>query len=121
MCLIALVLQPAAARSDSDTLTLVAVEGAVYGNVQKVGFRAFIFREAICYNLGGTIENMPDGSVRFFLQGKKDSLEQALVRIRKGPKKASVTSVQLDNRPVQDGISSVVANKNASLFLSRKS
>jgi len=51
---------------------------------------------------------MPDGSIHFFLQGKKDYLERALGMIRKGPKKASITSVNIDNRPLQNGITSVV-------------
>ena len=86
---------------------LNAVEGIVRGKVQKVGFRAFIFRQAIQYNLGGTIENLPDGSVHFALQGFPASLEKAVAVIRQGPAKADINEVEIKPAPVQNGISSV--------------
>ena len=107
-CIFAILSQAPAQNSVDETARLTAVEGFVYGNVQKVGFRAFIFRRAICYNLGGLINNREDGSVHFFLQGKKDLMDKALSAIRKGPAKARVERVQFDNRPVENGLTSVI-------------
>jgi len=106
-CFFALFGQTSAENIVNESGRLAAVEGFIYGNVQQVGFRAFIFRQAIRYNLGGLISNQPDGSVHFFLQGEKDLMDKALVVIRKGPDKASVTRVQLDNRLIENGLTSV--------------
>lgn len=84
-----------------------AVEGVISGDVQKVGFRAFIFRQAIQYNLGGVIENLPNGTVHFMLQGESPLLEKALVVIRQGPAKSSVKGIEVKNVAVQKNLPSV--------------
>ena len=84
-----------------------AVDGIVQGNVQKVGFRAFIFRLAIRYNLGGTIENLQDGSVHFALQGLSTSMDETLAAIRQGPAKALVNSLKVKNTAIQNNVTSV--------------
>jgi Acylphosphatase len=55
------------AKSEDNDQDLTAVSGKVTGNVQKVGFRAMIQRQAIRYNLAGSAENDSDGSVKFTL------------------------------------------------------
>jgi hypothetical protein len=47
----------------------IAISGIVSGNVKKVGFRVMIQKQAIEYNLAGSVENRDDGkSVRFILK-----------------------------------------------------
>ena len=87
---------------------LAAMEGWVHGNVQQVGFRAFIFKQAIRYNLGGFIENQPDGSVHFILQGQSVRLDEALTFIKQGPEKAVVTDVKVVPCPAWKDIASVI-------------
>ena len=99
---------PVSAATDSATQTSSAVEGVIRGRVQKVGFRALIFRQAIRYNLGGMIENFPDGSVHFALQGSPELLKEALTMIRKGTAKAQVNDVEIKPAPVQNGVVSAV-------------
>ena len=67
---------------------VTAVSGTVTGNVQEVGFRAMIQRQAIQENLAGSVENKSDKSVQFFLQGDGDRIDKALNNIRKGTRKS---------------------------------
>lgn len=68
-----------------------AVRGSVSGEVQKVGFRAHILRQAIRYNLSGRARNLDDGTVEFLLQGEAKRIPRALDAIRSGtPKSANV-------------------------------
>lgn len=80
-----------------------AVSGTVTGNVQKVGFRALIQKQAIEYNLAGSTKNS-DASVQFTLQGDSDRIQQALKVIRKGPKKASNVNVSTSPAPVDPSL-----------------
>jgi acylphosphatase len=72
---------------------VAAVSGVVTGNVQQVGFRAMIQKQAIAYNLAGSAENNSDKSVHFVLQGADDRIDQVLAAIRKGTKKSSDVKV----------------------------
>jgi acylphosphatase len=80
---------------------LAAAEGWVQGDVQRVGFRAFIFKKAIQYNLGGWIENEENGSVHFVFQGEPQRLDLVLEAIRTGPASAKVNEVNAGSYPVQ--------------------
>jgi acylphosphatase len=75
-----------------------AVSGKVTGDVQKVGFRAVIQKQAIEYNLAGSTENNSDKSVRFTLQGDGDRNKQALKAISQGTKNSS--NVNVSTSPV---------------------
>jgi acylphosphatase len=93
---------PAPAQSVQN---VTAVSGIVTGKVQEVGFRAFIQKRAIEYNLAGSVENnKEDKSVRFNLQGDKDRIDQALEGIRKGPKKSSSVNVSVSPVPAKGGL-----------------
>ncbi len=84
-----------------------AVEGVIRGKVQKVGFRAFIFRQAIQYNLGGVIKNRADGTVHFELQGESEFLHRAVSAIQTGPARADILEVEIKPIPVQSKVTSV--------------
>jgi acylphosphatase len=67
-----------------------AITGAVSGQqIQKVGFRAMIQKEAIMLNIAGSARNNPDGTVKVSLQGDKGRIDQILAAIRAGSKKSS--------------------------------
>jgi acylphosphatase len=78
-----------------------AVSGIVTGNVQQVGFRAMIQRQAIQYNLAGSTENESDKSVQFLLQGDEDRIAKALDAIREGSKKSSDVNVSVSPASVR--------------------
>jgi acylphosphatase len=81
------------AQLNAKAQNVTAVSGTLTGNVQEVGFRAMIQRQAIQYNLAGSVENNNDKTVQIFLQGDKDRVDQALTAIRKGTKKSSDVNV----------------------------
>ena len=65
-------------------------KGTVSGaDILKVGFRAMIQKQAIKYNLAGSVRNNPDGTVEVSLQGDKGGIDQTLAAIRAGSKKSS--------------------------------
>ena len=97
MTCILVAIAPVHAKSKAD---LTAVSGTVTGNVQKVGFRAMIQRQAIQYNLAGGTENDSDGSVQFTLQGDSDRVKRALKVIRTGPKRATGVKVSTSSGKV---------------------
>jgi acylphosphatase len=81
---------------------VVAVSGIATGNVQGVGFRAMIQKQAIQYNLAGSAENNKDKSVLFLLQGPQDRIKA----IRKGTKKSSNVKVTLSSAEVKSSLDS---------------
>ena len=84
--------------SKTDSPKQAAVTATVTGtDIQKVGFRAMIQKEAIMYNLAGSARNNPDGTVSVSLQGDKDRIEDTLAAIRSGSKKSSKNNTV--NRP----------------------
>jgi acylphosphatase len=96
-----LVTAPASAESSVAAQNLMAISGIVTGNVQKVGFRAMIQRQAIRYNLAGWARNESDLSVHFVLQGPKDRVNEALDTIREGTKTSSNVKVGVSPATVE--------------------
>jgi len=92
---IVVVTATACAESSVTAQTVIAISGIVTGNVQKVGFRAMIQKQAIRYNLAGSARNESDQSVRFVLQGPKDRVDQALDTIREGTRNSSNVKVSV--------------------------
>jgi acylphosphatase len=71
-----------------------AIVATVVGeNIQKVGYRALIQKQAIMYNLAGYARNNPDGTVGVSLQGEKDRIDKALEAISAGNIKSSKANV----------------------------
>jgi acylphosphatase len=70
-----------------------ALSGVVTGNVQKVGFRAMILKQAIKYNLAGSARNTSEGTVQFTLQGDENRIGQAVMAIRDGTRRSSNVNV----------------------------
>ena len=70
-----------------------AVSGIVTGNVQKVGFRAMILKQAIKYNLAGSARNIQEGTVQFTLQGDENRIGQAVMAIRDGTRRSCEVNV----------------------------
>ena len=102
--LILFVIAPAPAELNVAGQNVIAVSGIVTGNVQQVGFRALIQKQAIEFNLAGSAKNDSDKSVRFVLQGSEDRIDQALEAIRKGTKKSSNVKVSISSATVERGL-----------------
>lgn len=69
----------------------------VRGRVQGVGFRWFVLQEAVVLDLGGFVQNLPDGSVEVLVSGPDDALGQLEQALSHGPRGARVDSVEKSN------------------------
>lgn len=54
----------------------------VYGRVQKVGFRYFVYQLAIRLKFNGSVKNLSDGSVEIVIKSTRQ--EEILEEIKKG-------------------------------------
>lgn len=71
----------------------------VYGRVQGVGFRAFVWRSAIELGLAGWVRNCYDGSVEVLAAAEPYELQELEGRLRRGPTWARVSRVEVADEP----------------------
>jgi acylphosphatase len=67
----------------------------VFGRVQGVGFRAFVWREARELGLDGWVCNRTDGTVEGLARGDEETVDAFLRRIEEGPSWARVDRVDV--------------------------
>jgi len=67
----------------------------VIGRVQGVGFRFFVYNEAIALNLTGYVRNLYNGDVEIVAEGDQSAIHALLKSVRVGPRLADVTSVDV--------------------------
>jgi acylphosphatase len=72
----------------------------VFGMVQGVGFRYRAKCTAELYSLTGWVENEPDGSVTFEMQGQEDKLDKVLETICRGSSWIEITDWNVKEIPV---------------------
>jgi acylphosphatase len=72
---------------------LERLHGVVHGDVQGVGFRYFLMREAQRLGLRGWVRNRDDGTVEFVAEGSRSDLERLKYAAEQGPRMARVDSV----------------------------
>jgi acylphosphatase len=75
------------------------LRAVVRGEVQGVGFRWAVQREAGRLGLTGYAENLPDGSVRVEAEGDPGGLEELEAFLRQGPHWAEVQAVRAERVP----------------------
>jgi len=66
----------------------------VYGEVQGVGFRAFVWREARRLDVDGWVRNRFDGSVELLAEGSPRQLDDLAAALAAGPRMARVDRVE---------------------------
>jgi acylphosphatase len=71
----------------------------VRGRVQGVGYRFFVRDRAKELGLTGSVQNLPNGSVRVEAEGRKDALTALLADLRQGPPGANVEGVDVEWLP----------------------
>ena len=69
------------------------LHGVVHGDVQGVGFRYFLMREAQRLRLRGWVRNRDDGTVEFVAEGERADLERLKQAAERGPSLARVLRV----------------------------
>ena len=67
----------------------------ISGAVQGVGFRYFAERAAREIGVTGWIRNLDDGGVEVYANGTEGQLEALEMRLRQGPQRADVRSVEV--------------------------
>lgn len=72
----------------------------VSGRVQMVRFRVFVVKVARELGIVGTVENLPDGTVRIEAWGEKNHLQSLIQKVSKGSRLSRVDNVAevWDNR-----------------------
>lgn len=71
-------------------------EFKVYGIVQGVGYRYFVYRTAIRLNLVGYAKNLFDGSVLVVAEGEENSLAELYKELKIGPTHSYVQKVEVE-------------------------
>lgn len=74
----------------------VRAEIIVNGLVQGVGFRYFVYREALKLGLVGFTKNLFTGEVLTIAEGEKSLIEELYKKLKVGPSHASVKNCKVD-------------------------
>ncbi len=69
------------------------LECIISGRVQGVLFRDFVRRKARVLDLVGTVENLPDGTVKVIAEGNQPNLERFLAYLKGGSMFSRVDAV----------------------------
>lgn len=77
---------------------LVRVLVRVLGEVQGVGFRYAVWREAKACAISGWVSNEPDGSVYILAESKREVLEDFVQWCKMGPTWARIEKVTVEWR-----------------------
>ncbi|HVN54109.1 MAG TPA: acylphosphatase [Anaerolineaceae bacterium] len=72
------------------------LHAVVMGHVQGVGFRFFVIEKADLLDVTGWVRNTTFGDVEVLAEGPRDTLEDLLYYLHKGPHGAVVTQVKSD-------------------------
>lgn len=75
-------------------MEVAAYRYVVRGQVQGVGYRYFVLRQADVLGVTGFARNRPDGSVEVVAEGADEVLGDLEARLREGPAFAVVTGVE---------------------------
>jgi acylphosphatase len=76
----------------------------VLGQVQGVGYRWFVEREAATLGVSGWVSNQADGSVAVVAEGDEDQLGPLLLALWEGPAGAAVREVQVRYEPARGNL-----------------
>jgi len=71
----------------------------VHGQVQGVGFRYFVWRQAKALGLTGWVRNRRDGTVEVVAEGPERALKLLLAVLYEGPPAARVEDVEVTWEP----------------------
>lgn len=81
-----------------------AKRAVVHGAVQGVFYRASAEQEAQRLGVAGWVRNLSDGSVELLAEGDDAAVEQMISWAGRGPSRAEVTQVDVEDRP-EEGLS----------------
>ncbi len=76
-------------------MALARFHAVVSGDVQGVGYRAYVQYHASRLGVSGYARNEWDGSVQVIAEGDRETLESIIEKLRKGPRGATVNRVDV--------------------------
>ena len=82
--------------------TKICVHVLVSGLVQGVNYRWFTLDTAANLGLTGWVRNLSDGRVEAEIEGEKEVVERMIEAMRRGPRVAQVTDLEVSEQPCQD-------------------
>ncbi|MCK4553517.1 acylphosphatase [Candidatus Parcubacteria bacterium] len=65
----------------------------IFGRVQGVCFRDFVYKHAIKLNLAGWVKNADDGTVEAVFEGDEEDLKKMIGLCRQGPSFSKVDKI----------------------------
>lgn len=75
------------------------LHATVEGFVQGVGFRSFVEQNALALGVTGWVRNRWNGDVEVTAEGDRQTLENLLSALRRGPRASHVSNVQVEWLP----------------------
>ena len=69
----------------------------IFGKVQGVGFRYWLYEKAIKKNIRGWVKNSTTGEVEALLIGTNDDVNEIVRQCKKGPHSSNVTQVKIQD------------------------
>ena len=67
----------------------------VSGLVQGVGFRYFVYHQAVNLDLQGYVRNLYDGDVEIYAEGDRSLIEELISQVKIGPRSAKVNDLKI--------------------------
>jgi len=80
------------------------LHAVIHGDVQGVGFRYFLTRQAQARGLSGWVRNRSDGAVELVAEGERSDLDELLKAARQGPRHARVDNVDAKWSDAEGGL-----------------
>jgi acylphosphatase len=74
----------------------------ISGQVQGVGYRDAMQRQAERLRITGWVRNRLDGTVEALVQGPQEEVDRLVAWARRGPPAARVDHVQVESQPAQE-------------------
>ena len=69
----------------------------IFGKVQGVGFRYWLYEKAIKKNMRGFVKNRISGEVEALLIGNDENVYDLIKQCKKGPHSSNVTQVKIQD------------------------
>ena len=69
----------------------------IFGKVQNVGYRYWLYQKAIKKNIHGWVKNRISGEVEVLLIGNDEDVNELIKQCGKGPHSSNVTQVKIQD------------------------
>ena len=88
--------------SYEDKSDFIRIRALISGRVQHVGFRSWTCEQAERLGLTGSVENLSDGRVEVFFQGKPELVAEMKEKLKRGSPLSVVSQVIFYNEKIKE-------------------